>query len=96
MAGERILVVEDNEINMKFIVFMLTSRGYDVRKAINAVEPLGTWRRRQFRGIHEFVPVSFYQERNSKFCAAGHPRITNKSERFHLAGDGSSCINGSY
>jgi CheY-like chemotaxis protein len=36
MAGERILVVEDNPANMKLLSFVLTSRGYHVRKATNA------------------------------------------------------------
>lgn len=40
MAGERILIVDDNATNMKLIAFMLTSRGYDVRTAVDAPEAL--------------------------------------------------------
>lgn len=36
MAGERILLVEDNPANMKLLSFVLASHGYDVRKATNA------------------------------------------------------------
>jgi CheY-like chemotaxis protein len=40
MAGECILLVEDNPANMKLLSFVLTSHGYDVRKATNAAAAL--------------------------------------------------------
>jgi CheY-like chemotaxis protein len=40
MAGERILIVEDNPLNMKLVSFMMTSRGYEVRTAGDAQEAL--------------------------------------------------------
>ena len=40
MAAETILVVEDNETNMKLLLFILKSRGYDVLSATNADEAL--------------------------------------------------------
>ena len=40
MAGECILVVEDQPLNMKLILFLLTSQGYDVRTATNAGETM--------------------------------------------------------
>jgi CheY-like chemotaxis protein len=40
MAGERILIVEDNPLNMKLVSFMMTSRGYEVRGAGDAQEAL--------------------------------------------------------
>jgi len=36
MAGERVLIVDDNPINMKLVAFILSSRGYDVRTAVDA------------------------------------------------------------
>ena len=44
MAAEKILVVEDNETNMKLLLFILKSRGYDVSSATNADEALATLR----------------------------------------------------
>jgi CheY-like chemotaxis protein len=40
MAGERILIVEDNPLNMKLVSFMMSSRGYEVRGAGDAQEAL--------------------------------------------------------
>jgi CheY-like chemotaxis protein len=40
MAGEAILVVDDNPINLKVIRLMLEAEGYDVRTAIDAEEVL--------------------------------------------------------
>jgi CheY-like chemotaxis protein len=40
MAGERILVVEDSQINSTLVSFILTERGYDVRCAGSASEAL--------------------------------------------------------
>jgi CheY-like chemotaxis protein len=40
MAGEGILVVDDNPANGKLVRFLLTKRGYDVRVAMDAVEAL--------------------------------------------------------
>jgi CheY-like chemotaxis protein len=37
MAGEAILVVDDNPANVKLIRFLLATRGYDVRVAMDAV-----------------------------------------------------------
>jgi CheY-like chemotaxis protein len=36
MAGEAILLVDDNPTNMKLLSFVLSSRGYDVREAVDA------------------------------------------------------------
>ena len=40
MAAETVLVVEDNETNMKLLLFILKSRGYEVLSATNADEAL--------------------------------------------------------
>lgn len=40
MAGEPILVIEDNEINARLVTFLLSSSGYEVRKAGDAQEAL--------------------------------------------------------
>jgi CheY-like chemotaxis protein len=40
MSGTRILIVDDNPSNMKLLAFMLSSRGYDVRTAGDAIEAL--------------------------------------------------------
>lgn len=40
MAGERILVVEDNDVNARLVTFLLSSSGYEVRKASDAQEAL--------------------------------------------------------
>ncbi len=40
MAGEAILIVDDNPINLKVIRLMLEAEGYDVRTAIDAEEVL--------------------------------------------------------
>ncbi len=36
MAGEKILLVEDNPVNRRLAVFLLRSQGYDVREATSA------------------------------------------------------------
>ena len=40
MAAETVLVVEDNETNMKLLLFILKSRGYEALSATNADEAL--------------------------------------------------------
>lgn len=40
MAGEAILVVDDNDINLRLATFLLSSNGYDVRQASDAQEAL--------------------------------------------------------
>ena len=40
MPGEPILVVDDNEANVKLVRFLLTRRGHDVRVAVDASEAL--------------------------------------------------------
>jgi len=40
MAGEPILLVEDNPTNMKLVSFVLSSLGYDVREAMDANQAL--------------------------------------------------------
>lgn len=40
MAGERILVVDDNPTNVKLASFVLESKGYEVRVATNAEEAM--------------------------------------------------------
>jgi CheY-like chemotaxis protein len=40
MAGERILVVDDNVTNMKLLRVLLATEGYDVRTAADAKEAL--------------------------------------------------------
>ena len=40
MAGEAILIVEDNPINLKLAKLLLAGEGYEVRTAINAEEVL--------------------------------------------------------
>lgn len=40
MAGELILVVDDNESNQKLVSFVLSQRGFVVRQAWNATEAL--------------------------------------------------------
>ncbi|NUP13015.1 MAG: response regulator [Polyangiaceae bacterium] len=46
MAGEPILVVDDNPANVRLVQFLLTKRGYDVRVAMDAsaaLEVLGNF-----------------------------------------------------
>ncbi len=38
MAGEKILLVEDNPVNRRLAVFLLRSQGYQVREATSAPE----------------------------------------------------------
>ena len=40
MAGEPILIVDDNLANLKLVSFLLTARGYEVHTAVNADEAL--------------------------------------------------------
>lgn len=40
MAGERILVVDDNAANLKLVAYLLSSKGYDVRGAADGPEAL--------------------------------------------------------
>jgi two-component system, cell cycle response regulator DivK len=40
MAGEQILVVDDNETNLRLVQFLLTARGYQVRTALDAAVAL--------------------------------------------------------
>jgi two-component system, cell cycle response regulator DivK len=40
MAGEKILLVEDNPVNRRLAVFLLRAHGYEVREATTAVEAL--------------------------------------------------------
>ena len=40
MAGELILIVDDNPLNLKMVGFLLTSKGYKVATASNAKEAL--------------------------------------------------------
>jgi CheY-like chemotaxis protein len=40
MAGETILIVDDNPLNMKLVSFLLAKRGYDVRCAADGEEAL--------------------------------------------------------
>ena len=35
MAGETLLIVDDNASNMKLVTFLLTNRGYDVRTELD-------------------------------------------------------------
>lgn len=41
MAGERVLIVDDNPVNLKLIRVLLQGEGYDVRTAADAEEALG-------------------------------------------------------
>jgi CheY-like chemotaxis protein len=46
MAGEPILIVDDNPGNLKLVSYLLTSRGYEIRTALDAaqvLEMLGTF-----------------------------------------------------
>ncbi len=47
MAGEPILVVEDNDVNLRLVTFLLSSSGYEVREAADAQEAL-----RLLEGFH--------------------------------------------
>ena len=40
MAGEQILIIEDNPSNLKLVRILLTLEGYDVQSATNAEEAL--------------------------------------------------------
>jgi two-component system, cell cycle response regulator DivK len=41
MAGEPVLVVDDNSQNLKLVRVLLSTEGYDVRTAVDAEEALG-------------------------------------------------------
>ena len=46
MAGEPILIVDDNPGNLKLVSYLLTNRGYEIRTALDAtqvLEMLGTF-----------------------------------------------------
>jgi CheY-like chemotaxis protein len=49
MAGEPILIVDDNPTNLKLVSFLLVKRGYQVRSAIGAQEAL--------EALKDFHPV---------------------------------------
>lgn len=44
MAGERILVVDDNAANLKLLRLLLVSEGYEVRAAMDAAQALACLR----------------------------------------------------
>lgn len=46
MAGEAILIVDDNSTNLKLVRVLLEEEGYDVRTATNAEDALAELRRR--------------------------------------------------
>ena len=48
MAGERILIVDDNPVNLKLARVLLTGEGYQVRTAADAEEALEV--------LHQFKP----------------------------------------
>jgi CheY-like chemotaxis protein len=49
MAGEPILIVDDNPTNLKLVSFLLVKRGYQVRSAVGAQEAL--------EALKDFRPV---------------------------------------
>ena len=51
MAGEAILIVDDNPTNMKLVHVLLASEGYDVREAADAEEALDVLKQFQPRMI---------------------------------------------
>lgn len=40
MAGEPILIIDDNLLNLKLVTYLLTAKGYDVHTAFDAEEGL--------------------------------------------------------
>ena len=48
MAGEKILIVDDNPVNLKLVRVLLSSQGYEVRSAGDAEEALAV--------LREFMP----------------------------------------
>jgi two-component system sensor histidine kinase and response regulator WspE len=40
MGGERLLIVDDEEMNREFLHELLTEQGYDVKTAVDGVEAL--------------------------------------------------------
>ena len=48
MAGEKILLVEDNPVNRRLAIFLLRSQGYQVREATSALEAFDILKAEQF------------------------------------------------
>ena len=48
MAGEKILLVEDNPVNRRLAMFLLRSQGYQVREATSAQEAFEILKTEQF------------------------------------------------
>ena len=48
MAGEKILLVEDNPVNRRLAIFLLRSQGYQVREATSALEAFEILKAEQF------------------------------------------------
>ena len=48
MAGEKILLVEDNPVNRRLAIFLLRSQGYQVREATSALEAFEILKTEQF------------------------------------------------
>lgn len=48
MAGEKILLVEDNPVNRRLAIFLLRSQGYQVREATSALEAFEILKSEQF------------------------------------------------
>lgn len=42
MAGEPILIIDDNVLNLKLVTYLLTAKGYDIHTAANAEEAMKT------------------------------------------------------
>jgi two-component system cell cycle response regulator DivK len=40
MAGEKILIVDDNELNVRLFSVILQTRGYELRSAVDALEAI--------------------------------------------------------
>jgi two-component system, cell cycle response regulator DivK len=48
VAGEKILLVEDNPVNRRLAIFLLRSQGYQVREATSALEAFEILKAEQF------------------------------------------------
>lgn len=48
MAGEKILLVEDNPVNRRLAMFLLRSQGYQVREATSALDAFEILKTEQF------------------------------------------------
>ena len=48
MAGEKILLVEDNPVNRRLAIFLLRSQGYQVREATSALDAFEILKSEQF------------------------------------------------